>query len=147
MTDVPFHSGAYDLGALRGNARKVYWALKAAGRPLTAYQLIDALRDEGVSAPPTVYRALARLLDAALVHRIESTNAYVTCAGNHNHPEGETGSVMFAICDACGQATEVVDAGINADLARCAVAHDFALHHATLELHGRCGTCRKAASP
>jgi Fur family zinc uptake transcriptional regulator len=29
-------------------------ALRGAGRPVSAYELIDQLRDKGVSAPPTV---------------------------------------------------------------------------------------------
>lgn len=119
------------------NPRKVYAALKSAGRPMTAYQLIDSLREQGISAPPTVYRALARLMDKGLAHRIESVNAYVACAAKHAHK----GSVVFTICDGCGKADEVVDEAVGADLTRCAVEHDFIVERASLELRGRCRAC------
>lgn len=132
---------------LAANPRKVYAALKEAGRPLTAYQLIDALRDEGMTAPPTVYRALARLTEAGLAHRIESVNAYVACAADHAHAGGGTGSIVFTICEACGRAREVVDPRLGADLSRCAEACDFIVNHATLELRGRCRACVIADAP
>ena len=130
------HSGGL-TSRLPANPRKVYAALKAAGRPLTAYQLIDVLRGEGMSAPPTVYRALNRLMEVGLAHRIESVNAYVACAAEHAY----AGSVVFTICDGCGHANEVVDAAVGADLIRCAVEHQFTIDRATLELRGRCHAC------
>lgn len=136
-----------DMPELAANPRKVYAALKAAGRPLTAYQLIDALRGEGMSAPPTVYRALNRLMEAGLAHRIESVNAYVACAAVHAHVGPGAGSVVFTVCDSCGRADEVVDNTLGADLSRYANAKDFTVDRATLELHGRCGACRTPPEP
>lgn len=128
-------------GGLAANPRKVYAVLKAARRPLTAYQLIEALRDEGMTAPPTVYRALNRLMEAGLAHRIESVNAYVACAVDHADAPAGAGSVVFTLCEACGRAREVVDPRLGADLERCAQACDFIVDRATLELRGRCRDC------
>src|SRR4029079_7551003 len=69
-------------------------ALRGIGRPVSAYELIEQVRGKGVSAPPTVYRALQRLIDDGLAHRLESLNAFVAC----NHPH-HPGKAVFAICD------------------------------------------------
>lgn len=76
-------------------------ALKKAARPLSAYDLIEVLHADGISSPPTVYRALKRLTDAGLAHRIESLNAFVSCAH-----AGHGGSAAFAICGDCKSVTE-----------------------------------------
>ena len=52
---------------LTANQRVVLDELRTGGRPLTAYQLLDRLRVHGFQAPPTVYRALERLLALGLV--------------------------------------------------------------------------------
>jgi hypothetical protein len=65
---------------------------------MTAYEILDAVRDKGITAPPTVYRALNRLVEEGLAHRVESINAYVACAHSHH----SDGAVVFAICDNCG---------------------------------------------
>ena len=38
-------------------------ALRGVGRPVSAYELIEQVRGKGVSAPPSVYRALLRLIE------------------------------------------------------------------------------------
>ena len=46
----------------------------------SAYDLLDELRGKYPKiAPPTVYRALAALIESGQVHRLESLNAYVAC--------------------------------------------------------------------
>ena len=44
-------------------------ALRGAGRPVSAYELIEQVRGHGVTAPPTVYRALQRLIEDGLSRR------------------------------------------------------------------------------
>ena len=54
--------------------------------PIKAYDILQHIQKEQPrAAPPTVYRALDFLMDAGLVHKIESLNAYVGC-GNPNKP-------------------------------------------------------------
>src|ERR1700712_4539101 len=76
-------------------------ALRDVGRPGNAYELIEEVRGKGVSAPPTVYRALQRLIEDGLAHRLESLNAFVACDHPHHH-----GKAVFAICDSCGTVKE-----------------------------------------
>lgn len=126
---------------LAPNHALVFDALKKASRPVTAYELIDAVRAAGISAPPTVYRALNRLIADGRAHKIESTNTFVACT--HAHPGNCV--PVFVICDICGEASEFDDETIGAQLAKRAAERVFAIDRAVIELHGTCAKC--AASP
>lgn len=112
-------------------------ALRGAGRPVSAYELIEELRDKGVTAPPTVYRALNRLIEDGLAHRLESLNAFVAC----NHPHHHVGKAVFAICDVCGAVNEFASETAEKSLAQWAKKAGFMVRSMTLELRGRCKAC------
>jgi Fur family transcriptional regulator, zinc uptake regulator len=126
---------------LTANDRLVFEALTAARKPLSAYDLIDRLRKDGITAPPTVYRALSRLIGDHRAHKLESLNAFVAC----RHAHGTHPAAIFAICDDCGDVDELLDGGISAKLARRAAAKAFAVESTTVELHGTCAPCRERA--
>ena len=123
--------------ALPANHLLVYEALKKAGEPVSAYHLLMELRDQGVTAPPTVYRALKRLTEEGRVHRIESLNAYVVCATGCAQPRG----AGFAICDDCGSVTEFPCSDIERSVETWASEMAFTVGKVMLELHGRCADC------
>ena len=82
---------------LNRNDRLVLDCLRRSDGPLKAYDLLEALRTQGVNAPMTVYRALSRLTAMGSVKKIESLNAF--CA----LPEtGSDAVCAFVICDMCG---------------------------------------------
>lgn len=126
--------------SLPANHLLVYEALESAGEPVSAYQLLADLRDKGVTAPPTVYRALKRLIEEGRVHRIESLNAYVVCAAGHAH-HGEAG---FAICDVCGSVVEIPCGGIEEPVEAWAGEMGFTVNNVKVEMHGRCASCSKS---
>ena len=72
-------AGAKRPPKLYVNQQRVFDTLKAETPPLTAYEVIDRVSTNGVWAPPTVYRALKRLIEEDLVHRLESRNAFLAC--------------------------------------------------------------------
>lgn len=119
------------------NHRTVFAALRKAGRPLTAYQLIDAVRSKGISAPPTVYRALDRLIAEGHAHRLESLNAFVACT--HDHPHAS--ATVFMICDDCGNAEEITDTDVAVRLDGRAREFSFHAETTTIEMHGHCSAC------
>src|SRR6476659_7715887 len=87
--------------------RHVLQALLSSHRPLGAYEVIDELaRSMPRPAPIKVYRALDFLMENGLVHRIESRNAFLACAHDHE----ATAMVAFLICDRCGSVGEVLAA-------------------------------------
>ena len=115
---------------------RVLALLTQAGRPLSAYDLLSLLKAEGVSAPPTVYRALERLMRDGFAHRIESLNAFVACNRPH-HQE----LAAFAICDHCGRVAELTDGGLEASLGGIASRSGFHTVKASVELRGHCSAC------
>ncbi len=92
--------------ALTKNQALVFEVLEKADGPLSAYTILDKLRDHGFRAPLQVYRALEKLLEYGVVHRLESINAFVACA----HPDQNChshGIVAFAICESCGHVMRI----------------------------------------
>lgn len=122
------------------HADRVYTYLQAQVRPVSAYDILEDLRGDGVTASSTVYRALEKLTEAGKVHRIESLNAWTVCRGGH---DGKT--PVFAICDDCGAVTEHVDNDFADSIAGLSKRTGFAPNHSVLELHGRCSDCITSA--
>jgi Fur family zinc uptake transcriptional regulator len=124
--------------ALTDNYQQVYRALHSNGAPMTAYEVLDAVRQHGISAPPTVYRALNRLVDDGLAHRLESISAYVACADPEHHHD----SAVFAICNQCGGIEELLAASVIKRLHSRAAEQGFKVSDTTVELRGRCAGCQ-----
>lgn len=111
--------------------------LQAEG-PVTAYQLLDLLRQSRKGAvPPTIYRALEFLLAHKLIHRVESLNAFVSCTNAAQHPH----AAQFLICAKCGAVAEVQDAAVAAALRDAAERHGFQPSGAVIEVNGICAAC------
>jgi len=122
--------------------RRVLGALLSSHRPLGAYEVIDELaRTMSRPAPITVYRALDFLMENGLVHRIESRNAFLACAHNHD----EAGVVAFLICESCGAVGEVPAARLAQSFTEAARSAGFAPRLSVVEITGTCSHCQKAA--
>lgn len=123
---------------LTRNQTLVLKALDSAEGPLGAYAILDRLRDKGFRAPLQVYRALDKLLEFGLVHRLESINAFVACA----HPECHAhATIAFAICDKCGRVSEFGDEDVEDRLGTWAKEHKFKPTKTTIEIRGFCEKC------
>ena len=125
---------------LTKNQSLVFDALSDAEGPLSAYTILDKLRDHGFRAPLQVYRALEKLLELGIVHRLESINAFVACAHPNEDCHGH-GLTAFAICESCGQVVEFHDHSIEARLADFAKARHFKPQKTTIEIKGLCENC------
>jgi len=122
--------------------RQVLEALLSSHRPLGAYEVIDTLAQSMARpAPITVYRALDFLMANGLVHRIESRNAYLACAHDHD----AAAMVAFLICDRCGSVGEIPAAPVAQSLNAAARATGFAPKLSVVEITGTCAHCQKAA--
>jgi Fur family zinc uptake transcriptional regulator len=119
--------------------RHVLEALLGSHRPLGAYEIIERLAGRGPPAPITVYRALDFLMENGLVHRIESRNAFLACAHDHD----ETSMVAFLICDHCGSVGEIPAAPVAQSLNAAARASGFAPKLSVVEIAGTCAHCQK----
>lgn len=127
---------------LTKNQSLVFGSLSSAGGPLTAYAILDLLREDGFRAPLQVYRALDKLVEYGMVHRLESLNAFVACAhtGCSAH-----GAAAFAICEKCGEVIEFAPDEALKVLNEWTKAQNFTLAGMTIELRGTCGTCKAEA--
>ena len=122
--------------------RQVLEALLASHKPLGAYEIIDELAKEMPRpAPITVYRALDFLMANGLVHRIESRNAYLACAHDHD----QASLVAFLICERCGSVGEIPAAPVAQSLTAAARASGFVPKLSVVEITGTCAHCQKAA--
>ena len=110
---------------------------------MSAYTLLDLLRENGFRAPLQVYRALEVLVRQGFVHRLESLNAFVASAGKHDDGHRMT---AFAICDECGQVTELCDHAIERQLDKWVGSSGFDARKAVIEFRGRCGRCITASA-
>lgn len=127
-------------GALSKNEKLVWEALAASPDPLKAYEILDRLKDKGVRAPMTVYRALDGLEAKGHIHKLDGLNAFVLC----NH-EGPHVVQTFLVCETCSTVQELQVVAVEADIMPAVRAADFDMHMARLEIKGHCNNCAAAA--
>ena len=144
-SDSTDHSGHGHVWAddLTHNQELVLGTLAHAEAPMSAYDILDKLRGEGLRAPLQVYRALDKLTERGLAHRLESLNAFVCCADAQCH---KTGSIAFAICERCGRVEEFAEREVEQKLTGWSKAAGFTPSRMTIELRGICRDCA-ASSP
>jgi Fur family zinc uptake transcriptional regulator len=127
-----------DTPRLTKNQSVVLDALKRGRTPMTAYEILglEDVRAAGLKAPLTIYRALDKLIEAGLVHRIETINAFVACE-RRPHP----GPAGFAICEKCRKTVELTLTGCEDHLTENARRAGFRVDVMNVEMRGRCADC------
>jgi Fur family zinc uptake transcriptional regulator len=115
-------------------------ALLESHRALTAYELLDRLREAGLgSQPPVAYRALDFLVANGFAHRIERLSAFVACSH-----AGADHAAAFLICRNCRGVAEAILPQVEAGLADSAAREGFAVERTVIEGEGLCAGCREA---
>lgn len=128
--------------SLTTKQEQVLAVLQDSTEPMTAYELLGCLSDEGFRAPPQIYRALTRLTELGHVHRLESLNAFVACGHtgcDDTHPS------LFLICKNCKQVVEVQHQAVLTGLNDVSANAGFRLDQAIVELSGTCSGCEDTA--
>jgi len=121
--------------ALRRRVLTLVWD---SHKPVGAYDILDRLSAEGRrAAPPTVYRALEFLIEAGLVHRLDSLNAFIGCPDPARSHSGQ-----FLICRQCRTVVELDDRDIATLVGDKARQLGFSAVHQMLEIQGLCSDCR-----
>ncbi|NCF52185.1 transcriptional repressor [Gammaproteobacteria bacterium] len=127
------------LTALRRRVLELVWA---SHKPIGAYDILGRLGGNArTAAPPTVYRALEFLIEAGLVHRLDSLNAFVGCPD-----PGRMHTGQFLICRECRTVIELGDGDIEELVAAKAMALGFTAVRQILEIEGLCDSCGIAAA-
>ena len=128
--------------------RQVLSELMQSSSPLSAYEVLDLCNRSTTSAMPamSVYRILDFLEQQLLVHRLSTSNKYVSCAHitcDHKHFQ----TTHFLLCEGCSSVEEV-DATQEASdaLEQMAKTVGFKLTTQQFELSGICTTCQNSVS-
>ncbi|MFN8138533.1 MAG: transcriptional repressor [Fimbriimonadales bacterium] len=115
-------------------------ALGGTRRPLGAYQIRDLVGAAGGKIDVvSIYRILAVLEGAGLVHRIGAVDGYLACTGR----PGEESKTLHLICKKCGCVEELPltqAAGIEIGVA--ASRQGFLSENTFVEAVGVCEHCR-----
>jgi Fur family zinc uptake transcriptional regulator len=119
---------------LRREVLEIVWQ---SHKPIRAYDVLEQLRKQGHRpAPPTAYRALDFLVEADLIHRIVSLNAYVGC------PSPDDSHIcQFLICDLCGTAAEFENTAVSGAILKSSGSLGFSPKRQIIEIHGQCRDC------
>jgi Fur family zinc uptake transcriptional regulator len=111
-------------------------------KPAGAYDILERLNRQGKrTAPPTVYRALDFLIEADLVHRLDSLNAFIGCPD-----PGSSHTGQFLICRQCRSVAELDDAEIDALVGKKASDLGFTAVRQMVEIEGLCRNCSEPRS-
>lgn len=121
------------------NEKLVWDVLSASKDPLKAYEILDKLKERGVRAPMTVYRALEGLEEKGHIHKLDGLNAFVLCTH-----EGPHVVQTFLVCESCSTVEELEVVAVEADIAPAVRAASFHMNTARLEIKGNCNTCAAA---
>jgi len=123
---------------LTKNQALVLGVLEQSSIPLSAYTILERLSEHGLRAPPQVYRALDKLVDLSLAHKLSSMNSFLAC----QHTQcGSHRVTSFAICDGCEKVSEIINTEFERHLN--SLANDVGLRptRSTIEIHGLCDEC------
>lgn len=120
--------------------RRVLELILLSDQPTGAYGLLGELqRGRGKLGPPTIYRALEFLLAHKLIHKIETSSAFIACS-DIEHPHES----QFMICEDCGTTEEIRDDEIVRSLRRLGEGRGFVVARQVVEARGLCPACRSA---
>ena len=103
------------------------------------FQVIEALNTTLEENLAMIADSVDFLTAQGLVHRIESRNAYLACAHDHE----QTAMVAFLICDHCGSVGEIPAAPVAQSVNAAARATGFAPKMSVVEIAGTCAHCQK----
>jgi Fur family zinc uptake transcriptional regulator len=120
--------------------RKVFEEIASTHASVGAYEVLDRLAKKGTRlAPISVYRALDALLEAGVVHRLESKNAYFACRRMDKPRTGRP--PIFLSCEKCGAVQEVDGDEIFHAIDSAAGGAHFETRVRFVEVSGTCQEC------
>jgi Fur family transcriptional regulator, zinc uptake regulator len=104
-----------------------------------AYDVLAKLAEKGTRlAPISVYRAIDALLEAGVIHRLESKNAFFACR-RMDHRTGRR--PIFLSCENCNAVQEVDSEGIFDTIDRLSRGASFQPRVKFVEVSGLCRDC------
>lgn len=119
---------------------QVFTEIASTRGSIGAYDILERLAQKGTRlAPISVYRSIDALMDAGVIHRLESKNAYFAC---RRHEHGGKGRPIFLACENCGTVTEVSAQPIFDAIKELAETAGFEPKVKFVEVSGLCSECK-----
>ena len=122
----------------------VFEEIAATHASIGAYDILAKLAEKGTRlAPISVYRAIDALLEAGVIHRLESKNAFFACR-RMDHRTGRR--PLFLSCEKCGAVGEVDGQHIFDLISEAAIGANFTPRVKFVEVQGLCPRCKAEQS-
>jgi len=126
---------------LTGLRRQVLEEIAGSHHAIGAYEILDRLAQKGARlAPISVYRAIDALLNAGVIHRLESRNAFFACHVSHTKEHDQ----IVLTCARCGRVAEVPGERVFEAIANAARGAAFVPERTVAEVTGICADCQAA---
>jgi Fur family zinc uptake transcriptional regulator len=117
----------------------VFQEIAATYTSIGAYDVLARLAEKGTRlAPISVYRAIDALIEAGVIHRLESKNAYFACR-RLDHLTGRR--PIFLSCEKCNAVQEADSEGIFDTIDRVSRSANFQPRVKFVEVSGLCRNC------
>lgn len=118
--------------------QQVFAEIASTQGAIGAYEVLERLANKGTRlAPISVYRAIDALIEADVVHRLESKNAYFACRSMH----GKAKRQLILACERCGKVTEIDGEIAFETIDRVARGTGFRPRVKFVEVSGICPSC------
>ena len=122
---------------LTKNQKIVFNLLQNSGEPLKAYTILENLKREGLKSPLQVYRALDKLVELGIIHKIESQNSFIACSNSNC-----ASNTAFTICRKCGDVKEIKNNHLFEQVSDLGKKNRLKVQRFNLEFYVDCNTCK-----
>lgn len=107
-------------------------------KPLSAYEILEKVKEFGIKSPPIVYRALDTLMKIGKVHKINELNTFIACDCEEDHQHLLS---ILTICQSCNEVNELHDHIVIDHLAKLKTLNIYLAKKAVIELPIMCQNC------
>ena len=122
---------------LTKNQKIVFNLLQNSGEPLKAYAILENLKKEGLKSPLQVYRALDKLVELGIIHKIESQNSFIACSNSNC-----ASNTAFTICRKCGDVKEIKNNHLFEQVSDLGKKNRLKVQRFNLEFYVDCNGCK-----
>ncbi len=112
--------------------------LRSNVKPLSAYEILEKVKEFGIKSPPIVYRALDALMKIGKVHKINELNTFIACDCEEDHQHQLS---VLTICQNCDEVIELHDHIVIDHLAKLKTLNIYLANKAVIELPIMCQNC------
>ena len=122
---------------LTKNQKIVFNLLQNSGEPLKAYTILESLKREGLKSPLQIYRALDKLVELGIIHKIESQNSFIACSNSNC-----ASNTAFTICRRCGDVKEIKNNHLFDEISKLGKKNRLNVSRFNLEFYIDCNSCK-----